>query len=116
MVLPAVDGGAVDPITAILSRDWAALGGWSLFVLLAIIIVIGAFREIWVPGSRLRRTEELLDKSVELNKSLSDQNGNLVTANQITKYFFEETAPRRNSTPVRGSSDDNGQDAGGDPA
>lgn len=87
--------GAADPITAILTRDWAALGGWSLFVLLCILIVIGAFRETWVPGARHRRLEESAIELSKANNALTEQNGQLITANEITKHFFEETTPKR---------------------
>lgn len=107
---------ATDPITAFLTRDWAALGGWSLFIGLVMFIVLGSFKEWWVPGPRYRRTEDLLDKSVELNKELSGQNTNLIQSNEIVSYFFEETAPRRRTPPIHGSATDNGQSEGGDPA
>lgn len=86
-----------DPITALLTRDWAAVGGWSLFIGLALYNVIGAFKEWWVPGNRYRRTEALLEKSVDLNTDLTEQNGKLISTNEITKHFFEETTPRRSS-------------------
>lgn len=101
---------AADPITDIFNRDWAALGGWSLFFSLAILIVVGAFREWWVPGPRHRRTEQLLEKSVDTVTHLTDQNGQLITANEITKHFFEETSPRRHGTVHTGG------DQGGTPS
>lgn len=85
----------VDPITAILSRDWAALGGWSLFVGLCIFMVVGSVREWWVPGARYRRLEESSIKMTDANIELSKQNGQLIQGNEITKHFFEETTPRR---------------------
>lgn len=91
-----------DPITDILSRDWASIGGWSLFFSLAILIVVGAFREWWVPGPRHRRTEQLLEKSVDTVTDLTKQNGQLITANEITKHFFEETTPKRHTVPDEG--------------
>ncbi len=101
-----------DPITAFLMRDWAAVGGWGLFFTLVMFITIGAFKEWWVPGPRNRRTEDLLEKSVLLNESLAQQNGQLIIGNEITKHFFEETTPKRKLPPevVTG---DNGQNAGG---
>jgi len=84
-----------DPITAVINRDWAALGGWSLFVSLCMLIVLGAFREWWVPGARYRRLEESSIKMTDANTDLRKQNGQLITANEITKHFFEETVPRR---------------------
>jgi len=84
-----------DPITALLTRDWAALGGWGMFFSLAVFIVIGAFREWWVPGPRYRRQEALLDKSVNLNTSQSSQVDKLISSNEIVKHFFELRTPTR---------------------
>lgn len=84
-----------DPITAILTRDWAALGGWSLLIGTWITIVLGAFREWWVPGARYRRLEISSQELVVANKDLRTQNGQLITSNEITKHFFEETVPKR---------------------
>lgn len=92
--LLAVAEGA-DPITAILTRDWAALGGWSLFISLCVFIVLGSFREWWVPGNRYKRLEVSSNELIEANKELRTQNGQLITANEITKHFFEETVPKR---------------------
>jgi uncharacterized membrane protein len=88
---------APDPLTALFTRDWAAVGGWSLFIGLALFIVIGAFREAWVPGARFRRLEEAATKSAETLSKAMEQNGQLITANEITKHFFEETTPKRGS-------------------
>lgn len=85
----------VDPITAILTRDWAAFGGWSLFIGLCITIVFGYMREWVVPGARYRRLEISSEKMVTANDELRKQNGQLITANEITKHFFEETTPKR---------------------
>lgn len=84
-----------DPLTAILTRDWAAVGGWSLFIGLCLLIVLGAFREGWVPGARYRRLEASAKLLAEANVELTKQNGQLITANEITKHFFEETTPKR---------------------
>lgn len=89
----ATEGG--DPITAFLTHDWAALGGWSLFIGLCMTVVIGSFREWWVPGARYRRMEEAAIKSSDANDELTKQNGQLITANEITRHFFEETVPKR---------------------
>lgn len=87
-----------DPITAILTRDWAAMGGWSLFIGLGLFVVIGSFREWWVPGARYRRLELAAEKISTANDELRKQNGQLITANEITKHFFEETVPKRGET------------------
>lgn len=90
---------ASDPITAFLTRDWAALGGWSLFIGLCILIVVGAFRETWVPGARASRAEEAAKLANESLAKVVAQNGQLITANEITRHFFEETAPKRGESP-----------------
>jgi len=85
----------VDPITALLTRDWAALGGWSLFIGLGLFLIISFFREGIVPGARYRRLEEAALKTSEANNGLIEQNGQLIAANQITEHFFRETVPKR---------------------
>lgn len=84
-----------DPITAILTRDWAALGGWSLFIMLCVFIVIGAFREWWVPGGRYKRLEVAAQKQSETLSTTAQALDKQVTANSIVKHFFEETTPKR---------------------
>lgn len=90
--------GADDPISAIIARDWASVGGWSLFLGLSLFIVLGSFREWWVPGTRYKRMEDAADKVSTANDELLKQNSQLITANEITKHFFEETTPRRGET------------------
>ena len=97
-LLQIIDADPVGPITAILTRDWAAVGGWSLFVSLAIFMVVGSIREWWVPGRRYRRLEESSIKMADANLLLTEQNGQLITSNEITKHFFEETTPKRRGT------------------
>lgn len=92
---PVLSAEGSDPITALLTRDWAALGGWSLFIGLCMLIVVGSFREWWVPGASYRRTQEALAKASEAIGKLTDQNGQLITSNQITAHFFKETIPKR---------------------
>lgn len=92
-IATASSGG--DPITALLQRDWAALGGWSLLTLTWVVILFGALTERWVPGQRYRRLEESSIKMTDANAELRKQNGQLITANEITKHFFEETVPKR---------------------
>ena len=84
-----------DPISAFLTHDWASLGGWGLFVSMAMFIVIGSIREWWVPGKRYRRMEEAALKSAKALEEALTQNGQLITSNEITKHFFQETAPKR---------------------
>jgi hypothetical protein len=110
LILAQVNTEGDDPITAILNRDWAAVGGWSLFVGLCLLIVFGFMREIIVPGARYKRTHAALDKALDALKEYADQNGKLITANEITKYFFEETAPKRGGSRATMRDSD-----GGDP-
>jgi hypothetical protein len=84
-----------DPITALLTRDWAALGGWSLFIGLSVLVVVGAFREWWVPGGRYRRLEDAAKAQSETLATTANALDKQVTANEIVKHFFEETTPRR---------------------
>ena len=84
-----------DPITAFLTRDWAALGGWSLFVMLCLFIVIGSFREWWVPGPRYRRLEISADEQSKTLTNVSEALREQTQANEITKHFFEKTVPKR---------------------
>lgn len=92
--IPTVATGS-DPVTAILTRDWAALGGWSLFIGLCLLIVIGAFREWWVPGGRYRRLEDAATKQSDTLATTATALDKQVTANEIVKHFFEETTPKR---------------------
>lgn len=88
MIITTITVSAEDPITAILTRDWAAVGGWSLFIGLALAIVAGSFRGWWVPGWMYKAQAKTLDEAMAQNRTL------LVTAD-VTKHFFETTAPKR---------------------
>jgi hypothetical protein len=90
-----VEASGGDPITALLTRDWAALGGWSLLIATWVAILVGSVRETWVPGARYRRLEESSIKLANANDELLKQNGQLITGNEITKHFFQETIPKR---------------------
>lgn len=90
-----VEASGGDPITAFLTRDWAALGGWSLLIATWIAILWGAVTEKWVPGARYRRLEESSIKLTDANHEVLKQNGQLITGNEITKHFFQETIPTR---------------------
>lgn len=91
----SLTGEPVDPITAIISRDWVNVGGWSLFLGLCLLIVIGAFREWWVPGGRYRRLEDAATKQSDTLATTASALDKQVTANEIVKHFFEETTPKR---------------------
>lgn len=99
MLMPVVAASTgSDPITALLTRDWAALGGWSLLILTWVVILYGALSERWVPGARYRRLEEASIKMTDANTELRKQNGQLIVSNQITDHFFKETVPKRGET------------------
>lgn len=78
----------VDPITALFNRDWASIGGWGLFLSLTIFLIVGVFRGWWVPGWMYRKQAETLKEAMEQNRVL-------LTAAEITKHFFEATAPHK---------------------
>lgn len=82
-------------IASFFSSNWESIGGWSLFIGLCIFIVIGAFREWWVPGSRYKRVELAASEQSKTLASTVDALKQQTTANQITKYFFEQTVPKR---------------------
>lgn len=98
---------AADPITDLLARDWAAVGGWALFLGLVIFVVYGAFREWWVPGPMHKREVAAREKATDLAATLSEQNGKLITSNEISKHFFEVTTPEKSPRV------DTGQEPGG---
>lgn len=87
-----------DPVSSILSGDWAAVSGWGLFLMLAMLIVVGSFREVWVPGNRYRRLEETSERQGETISTLSTALQEQVRANEVTKHFFEDVAPKRRDT------------------
>ncbi len=84
-----------DPFSAIIARDWAAVGGWSLFVMLCMIIVTSFIRGWIVPGSMYRSLEAASKLQAETLSTLSGTLDKQVQANEISSYFFKETAPKR---------------------
>lgn len=88
-----------DPFSAILTRDWAAVGGWSLFVLLCMLIVTSFMRGWIVPGSMYRSLEAASKLQAETLSTVSSTLDKQVQANEISSYFFKETAPRRGEAP-----------------
>jgi hypothetical protein len=84
-----------DPITALMTRDWASLGGWSLFIGLGLFLIFAFFREIIVPGARLRRLEEANKQLSEANIALLSQNDKLLTQASLVEHFFRETLPNK---------------------
>ena len=84
-----------DLFNAIIARDWGAGGGWSLFIGLGLFIVWLVLSERLVPGKAHLRQIEANQKLLAANEALTTQNGQLITANEITKHFFQETAPKR---------------------
>lgn len=95
LAMSLVVANGADPISAFLTRDWAALGGWSLLIATWVAVLYGALTERWVPGARYRRLEESSIKMTDANTELRQQNGQLITSNEIVKHFFEETVPKR---------------------
>lgn len=84
-----------DPISAILQRDWAAAGGWSLFIAL-VFLVITAFMRGWiVPGFMYRSLEAASKLQAETLSTVTGTLDKQVQANEISSYFFKETAPKR---------------------
>ena len=88
-----------DLISAILARDWEAVGGWSLFVMLGLFLIFAVVSEKLVPGRAHRRQIEANEKLASAVDALTTQNGQLITANEITKHFFQETVPKRGEAP-----------------
>jgi hypothetical protein len=86
-----------DPFTAFFNHDWASVGGWSLFISLCLLIVVGSFREWWAPGPRVKRLEKLVAQQQELIKQQSEQLGKSLDANELTKYVIEQVVPRPSS-------------------
>lgn len=84
-----------DLFNAILARDWGAVGGWSLFIGLGLLIVNLVLSEKLVTGKAYLRQVEANNKLLAANEALTTQNGQLITANEITKHFFQETVPKR---------------------
>jgi hypothetical protein len=88
-----------DLFNAIFQRDWAAVGGWSLFIGVTVWLLIYIPRafanEKIVPGAQHRRQVEANVKLSAAVDALTQQNGQLITANEITKHFFQETTPKR---------------------
>lgn len=82
-------------LVSFFTTNFSEVGGWSLFVGLCLLIVAGAFFEIWVPGRRLRRVEEAAAKQSETLATTVDLLKDAQVANEITKHFFEKTVPKR---------------------
>lgn len=88
------DSGTI-PVPSFFNMDWDRIGGWSLFIGMCLFVVVGAFREWWVPGARYRRLEEAAKAQSETLSTTVNALDKQVTANEITKHFFEETTPKR---------------------
>lgn len=85
----------LDPISAIIAHKWEDLGGWSLFLGLGLLIIVGSFREWWVPGGRYKRLEDAATRNSQSLAAAMRALEKQVAANEITKHFFEETTPHR---------------------
>ena len=88
------------PIPSFFGVQWDVIGGWSLFLGLCLFIVIGAFREWWVPGVRYRRLESSSTKQADTLAATADALREQTQANEITKHFFEKTVPTRGGSHV----------------
>ena len=82
-------------IPSFFTMNYEQIGGFSLFLALCLLIVVGAFREWWVPGGRYRRLEASAAKQSETLATTSDALREQIQANEITKHFFEKTVPKR---------------------
>lgn len=82
-------------IPSFFTMNYEQIGGFSLFLALCLLIVVGAFREWWVPGGRYRRLEDSAAKQSETLATTSDALREQIQANEITKHFFEKTVPKR---------------------
>lgn len=76
-----------DPITDFFNHDWAAVGGWSLFIGLGLFNILCYFRGTVVPGWMYRQVSKTLEQAMEQNRTL-------LAAAEITKHFFETTAKK----------------------
>lgn len=94
LAVPFAADGAIT-IPGWFSVNWDRVGGWSLFIALCLLIVIGAFREWWVPGGRFRRLEASAEKQSETLANTVVSLREQTQANEITKHFFEKTVPTR---------------------
>jgi hypothetical protein len=81
------------------------INGWAFGGGLALFIVVGAFREWWIPGPVHRRavaaaklTSDSLAKAVETIKKL-------VESQRIVDYFFENVLPHNPMSPKKGTRD-----------
>lgn len=88
----------VDPITDIFNHDWAAVGGWSLFIGLVLFNVIGIFRGWVVPGWMYRDQGKTLDQAMIQNRSL-------LAAADITAHFFKSQTEKPRSRRPRNKSE-----------
>lgn len=97
VLLLAAEAAAGDgfSIPGFFSTNWDRVGGWSLFIGLCIFIVLGAFREWWVPGARHRRVELAASEQSKTLNSTVEALKQQTQANEITKHFFEKTIPKR---------------------
>lgn len=86
---------ASDPITSFMDHDWAAVGGWGLFLGLCLTIVYGSFRELWVPGARYKRLEEANKELTAALTLVTNQNSELIQSGRLSDYFFKEVLPNK---------------------
>ncbi len=78
---------SIDPFTAIFNRNWADVGGWSLFIGLVILSVTSFMKGWIVPGWMYKEQGKTLDQAME-------QNRKLLVVSDIVAHFFKSTAPK----------------------
>lgn len=100
----------VDPWSAILSFDWLNVSGWSMFIGVVVLVVLGFFRGWWVPGWLYKRSEKALDASQDALGQALAQNTTLLASQNIVEYVFRELLPPgrppKRGTKLLPSSDD----------
>lgn len=98
----------MDPITAILSGQWATVTGWTLWIgTLAVLFSFFLTDRIW-SGKRGRAVQTQLDKALDTTRELVVQNTTLLQNNELTKYWFENTLPARAKPPATKVGDTDG--------
>lgn len=83
----------MDPITAILSGQWATVTGWSLWIGTVVVIVSALLTDRLWSGKRGRALQATVDKQQVTIADLTSQNGQLIANNELTKHWFEVTLP-----------------------
>lgn len=80
-----------DPITDIFNKDWAAVGGWTIAIIVIFLVIVAFLTGRIVPGWMYKEIAATLAEAMK-------QNSTLLAAADIAKHFFQVTTPAR---PVR---------------